>query len=155
MGRCPQFRDSAIYLSAATCPQVPGGQVSVDGGRKRCPPSTPIGLSRPCKPSAPRRWIAELPVPADMEIRMICANRRPQRRTTKTWKRYVLRNRPCGGLCGRLSGTYCSQVDAFETTWEHWVSEKHLSTGLQGHFFKIYCSQVISSAATWRLRTFG
>ena len=61
MGRCPQFRDSAIYLSAATCPQVPGGQVSVDGGRKLCPPSTPIGLPHSCKPSGPRRWIAEFP----------------------------------------------------------------------------------------------
>jgi len=101
---------SAIHLRGQNAVQMHRRPVGVEGGRKKCPPSTRIGPLHARMPFGPRRWIAELPVPADMEIRMICANRRPQRRTTKTWKRYVLRNRPCGGLCDRLSGTYCTQV---------------------------------------------
>ena len=36
----------------------------------------------------------------------------------KTWERYVLRNRPCMALYGRLPGTYCSQVATRTPTWE-------------------------------------
>ena len=36
----------------------------------------------------------------------------------KTWERYVLENRPCSGLYGRLSGTYCSQVATRTPAWE-------------------------------------
>ena len=36
----------------------------------------------------------------------------------KTWERYVLKNRPCDSLYGRLSGTYCSQVAIRTPAWE-------------------------------------
>ena len=52
----PKFCNPSVRL---TCLQAYAGHAGVDGGRKWCPPSTPIGLSRPCKPSASRRWIAE------------------------------------------------------------------------------------------------
>ena len=101
---------SAIHLRGQNAVQMHRRPVGVEGGRKKCPPSTRIGTLHARMPFGQRRWIAERLVPADLEIRMICANRRSQQRTTKTWERYVLRNRPCGGLCGRLSGTYCTQV---------------------------------------------
>ena len=47
-----------------------------------------------------------------------CSKRRSRQRTTETWERYVFRNRPCRGLYGRLSGTYCSQVAIRTPTWE-------------------------------------
>lgn len=120
---------SEIHLRGQNAVQMHRRPVGVEGGRKKCPPSTRIGTLHARMPFGPRRWIAERPVPADLEIRMICANRRPQRRTTKTWKRYVLRNRPCGGLCGRLSGTYCTQVATKTQTWER-------------HPFGTYCQSI-------------
>ena len=117
---------SAIHLRGQNAVQMHRGPVNVEGGRKKCPPSTRIGPLHARMPFGQRRWIAERPVPADLEIRMICANRRSQQRTTKTWERNVLRNRPCGGLCDRLSGTYCTQVATKTQTWER-------------HPFETYC----------------
>ena len=74
---------SAIHLRGQNAVQMHRRPVGVEGGRKKCPPSTRIGTLHARMPFGQRRWIAELPVPADMEIRMICANRRPQRADNK------------------------------------------------------------------------
>ena len=59
-----------------------------------------------------RSWQRRKPSPQDSHKPQVTAADR------KTWVRYVLENRPCSGLYGRLSGTYCSQVATRTPTWE-------------------------------------
>ncbi len=58
-----------------------------------------------------RSWQRRKPSPQDSHKPQVSGGQ-------TTWERYVLENRPCSGLYGRLSGTYCSQVAIRPPAWE-------------------------------------
>ena len=175
---------SAIHLRGQNAVQMHRGPVNVEGGRKKCPPSTRIGPLHARMPFGQRRWIAERPVPADMEIRMICANRRSQQRTAKNlgaicFAKSALRRPVWPIIRNILHPGRHKNTDMGAPSFRNILSINILNShnapkslrkrrlgsirfqknsflkSSNGIFSKTYCSQVISSARAWRLQDPG
>ena len=136
---------SAIHLRGQNAVQMHRRPVGVEGGRKKCPPSTRIGPLHARMPFGPRRWIAERPVPADLEIRMICANRRSSSGQQELGSEMFCETGPAAACV-----TDYPEHIAPRSPQKHRPVSAILSEQIFNQHFKLaQCSQVASKTQIW------
>ena len=110
--QCRIFSRRRSYIPAAVPVSIMSSDVFVQQLFPGFPADTTVKTAAVPEVVRRRSWQRQKPSPQDSHKPQVTAADR------KTWERYVLKNRPCDSLYGRLSGTYCSQVATRTPIWE-------------------------------------
>ena len=110
--QCRIFSRRRLYIPAAVPVSIMSSDVFVQQLFPVVQADTTVKTAAVPEVVRRRSRLPRQPAPQDLGKPQVTAADR------KTWERYVLENRPCSGLYGRLSGTYCSQVATRTPAWE-------------------------------------